>query len=233
MTRLRLRTANVYAANHQRNAAARAVRAGDPDAIGGQEAWWLAALAGYRRTAAHRAAGRNGAEVPVFVDNRHTYHGDGAYCVTPDLGSRVAPDRWISWQRFDVDEHRFAAIGSHVNAALQRPDGALATGPRIKWAEVHMRALVDEVRRHRGDGFEPLVFLDANYARRPGQRKLWRWSPHRALARAGLTWYSHRVDGIAVPTSARVLNAGPFHIPGSDHDGFELVVDIPRRDARN
>jgi hypothetical protein len=229
MTRLHLRTANVYVAN-RRQAEVPSALAG-VDVVGTQEAWWLSHVDAMSR---HRAdfAGRHSVQNAVFLDrDRLKYLGHGAFRVLDAIpGDKFAPERWVTWSRFAVDAHLFCLIDTHVDAVIQsRETGRLLKNARAVRARRHMIALGREIRRQRADGFDPLVTLDANYRRPPAGVRLWRWSPHSSFARAGLDYYARRIDGIAVPRGSRIVAAGPFDIPGSNHHGFELVADIPRR----
>lgn len=228
---MKIITANVYAFNREQEDASRVLEDSDAVAIGAQEAWRFTNLDGYSR---HRGDGGRGAlEVPIFLRKRDTaYLGHAGYRVTPDLGTSVAPDRWITWCRFRHDEHRFVLINTHVNAALQdRDTGELYQAARVEWAERHMRAVVAEVRRHRRDGFRPIVTGDFNYYPRAGQSEPWRWSPHVALTRIRMDYKSHRLDGIAVPSVLESTTAHDFDLPGSDHRAVSVHLDLPRKAA--
>lgn len=230
MTRLHIVTANVYTANKSENQAEDTLERRKGDVLLTQEGHWLARMSGYRLHRADRAGGdRHSTQNGVHVLQRHRYEGSGAYRVTDELeGDKFAPDRWITWSRFLVDGHPLCAISTHVNAVLQHKSGAMRSGPRIDQARRHMIQLGQEIRRQQADGWDVIVGLDSNYARRDGQRGLWRHSPHLTFRRAGLQYVPRRIDGIALPRRARVLHAGSFRVPGSDHQGFELTAEIPR-----
>lgn len=234
MTRVKIITANVYTANHSELQAREALESRGADLIGTQEAHWLAGLDGYKRHRPDWAGDRFSVHNAIFLSQVHRYEGHGGYRVTDTIeGDKFGPARWITWCRGLVDGHQLVHIDTHINAQIQnRTTGALHSGPRVDEARKHMRALVREIRRQRADGWDPVVTLDSNYARRDGQRRLWRHSPHRAFPRAGLLYLPRHIDGIAVPKGSTVQVAGPFDIPGSDHRGLELTVDIPRRRKR-
>lgn len=229
MTRIHVKTANVYVANRRKTDAADAFAADVADVIGTQESWWLHGIPGYRRFRAATLAGHHTVQNAIFLRSGYDYEGHGAYRVTHGIpGDKFAPDRWIVWLRFRAENgHRLCAIDTHINAVIQRRSGKLRPGPRLAQAEIQMRALYREIREQRAAGYDPIVTLDANYARKARQRRLWRWSPHRTFARAGLDYYAHGIDGIAVPRGSRIAEAGRYLIPGSNHAGFELIAEIP------
>lgn len=234
MTPLTIVSANVYTANRRRDECREVLEDLDADVIGAQEGWWLNSLLGFNRLRADYLGGRGAVEVPIFLARDLEYHGHGARYVHRDIpGSRVAKERWLSWCRFVKAGHRIALINGHINAALQQPDGDVYRADRVDLARRHMKAIVREVRRTKADGYLPFVTLDSNYRRRAGQDvdELWRWSPHVALDRVGLKWISHGLDGVAVPVEldvrASLRYPRDFVLPGSDHRGVRIDVDLP------
>lgn len=228
MTRLRVWSTNVYRNNPTLLQLVEQLEKGRADAIGAQEAFRVSSLMGYRRFRPDIAAGIQGTEVANFLPRPVDFRGEGAYRATRDLGDPRDHERWIVWTRWVQDGHRLVLINTHFNAGLQEvPSGALVDDPRVDEARRHMRTLLREIRRQLRDGWLPIVTGDFNYCRRREQSgRLWRWSPHRALRRAGLTYFSHGLDGIAVPRHVAVRRAGAFALLGSDHKGFELLVDL-------
>lgn len=225
-------SANVY--GHNRSAEQLRQRLEETGAvgIGGQEAFWLGHLVGYRRLCGDQ--GRGALEVPIYLRRDVTYLGHGAYKAKRDLGTPITPERWVTWARFRVGtSRRMVLINTHLDAALQNRDtGEILDAPRVDYAEGHMRMLAAEVRRQRRDGFLPFVTGDFNYfRRRPGQ-PLWRWSPQALMPRLDVSYHGHRLDGVGVPRGVAVLEAGPIALPGSDHDGVSVAVELPAAGGR-
>lgn len=235
MTRLRIVTANVDRKNPTLHATVAALEDTEADVIGTQEAWRISSLMGYHRFRCDAIAGPNGTEVALFLNRDLRYLGHGAYQGSRDTGRPIGHDRWIVWARFAKNGARFCAIGTHNNAEQQElPSGALVDGEHVDAAADLMHRLLLECRRQAKAGFVPIVTMDGNYARRREQTgRLWRWSPHRALSRAGLRYYPHGLDGIAVPETAEVLDRRPFILPGSPHAGLQLDVEITGGRPRN
>lgn len=229
---MKIITSNVYAWNREQDAAKQVLSDSAAVVIGAQEAWRFGEIEGYQRCGSRRG-GKPAQEVPIFLRDHGTrYLGGGAYMVKPDLGDSFTPERWITWIRFAHHGHRFAAINTHLDAALQnRETGEVYhSAARVEWAETHMRRLLREVRHQRRAGYKPIVTADFNYFPRKGQTELWRWSPHLALERARLHYEWHRLDGIGVPARMEHGNAHDFELPGSDHRSVSLVLHVPRKE---
>lgn len=226
--KLRVWAVNVYRKNPSLLQLRSRLEQGRADAIGCQEAVELAGVEGYRRFRCDIAAGAAGIEVANLLRRDADYRGHGAYQASDHTGDPVGHDRWIVWTRWVQGGHQLVLINSHFNAEVQDgPTGRLVKDRRVDEYRTHMRRLVREIRRQHVDGWLPIVTLDANYFRRRQQRgRLWRWSPHRALRRAGLTYLSHGLMGVAVPRSVAVLHAGTVKLPGADHPALEIVIEL-------
>lgn len=228
---MKIITANVYAHNRQMEDAKQTLEDTRAVVIGAQEAWRFGVMHGYSR---HDGDGERAClEVPIFLRREGTeYLGHGAYRVKPDLGASYTPERWITWLRFRHAGHQLVCINTHFDAVLQDPEsGDVHDAARVEWAAFQMRRLTAEVRKHRRDGFKPIVTGDFNYFPRPGQSEPWRWSPQVALTRNRLDYQWHRLDGIAVPSRLEATTAHDFVLPGSDHRAVYRHLDLPKRGA--
>lgn len=206
-------------------------------ALGLQEAWTadddlLRAMRDEYLLFSGGPAGKSGQEVPVLLSKKARYIGDGAYLVSdrvsPD-NKGIAPDRYLTWVRFEWKGVKYAIINMHPNAAVQNRDTGAPLSRKIKRVREFIRSmkeLEEEIQSQKADGYVPVVTGDLNYRVRPGVT-LWKWSPAAVFKRNGLAFHAEGLDYIAWQATklGKIrVNVIPASQTGSDHPW--LVADL-------
>lgn len=166
-----------------------------------------------------------GREVPVFLQKNEQirYLGDGAYLVSDRVdpsNSGIAPDRFLTWVRFEFKGRKYCLINIHPNAVVQnkKTGGFLKGLKRVREYKKSMRQLEQEIKAQQNDGFAVLVTGDLNW--RPIGQRVFKWSPVAVFERNGLEFVNVGVDYVAWQSNAFKMH-GKFVIPkgenGSDH----------------
>lgn len=235
---MRIVSANLYVGSKQKLKDARILDNLNALAYGLQEAWVgddeVKRVMGdeYDMFAAAEA-GKSGQEVAVLLRRAGvTYLGDGAYLVSdrvrPD-NRGVAPDRYLTWVRFEFRGKRYVLINMHPNAAVQNRETGRFLSRRIKRVAEYiksMKELEEEIVAQKADGFIPIVTGDLNF-RDIKAAALVRWSPTAVFKRAGMDYHDVGLDYVAWD-SRRLRATGRKTVPvgqtGSDHPW--VVVDL-------
>lgn len=182
----------------------------------------------YRRFG--RRTPRDARDVPLLIRRTLMFGSGLSIRMSPDLGTRVAPERWATRQRFHRAGVVVSAINTHVNAGIQDPQtgegrpntpGGQAAA-RHAWAIV---AMADEERQHH---CRPVITADGNYAVPRGNvhslDDAWAGSLPGALHAAG---YRVELDGVDLiawhPKDFALVRRDTVKVPGSDHGAAPRV----------
>lgn len=171
-------------------------------------------------------AGKSGSEVPILLRKKGTtYLGDGAYLVSnrvrPD-NKGVAPDRYLTWVRFEFRGKKYVLINMHPNAAVQNKKTGRFLSKKIKRVREYiksMKELEEEIKAQKADGFIPIVTGDLNF-RNIKAAALVHWSPTSVFNRNGMNFHAVGLDYVAWDSrrlSKKRIRVIPRSRTGSDH----------------
>lgn len=178
-------------------------------------------------------AGKSGREVPILLRKKGVnYLGDGAYLVSRRVKANntgIAPDRYLTWVRYEYKNKKYCLINMHPNAVVQNRNTGRFRSKKIKRVREYiasMKELQEEIRQQRRDGYTPIVTGDLNF-RDIKAAKLVRWGPVAVLKRCGMAYQAVGLDYVAwdkkrlAKKSSRVISASKT---GSDHPW--IVVNL-------
>lgn len=235
---MRIVSANLYVGSKQKLKDAQTLDGLNAVAYGLQEAWLgddevMKVMRDEYNLFAAGEAGKSGQEVAVLLRKAGvTYLGDGAYLVsdrTLPNNTGIAPDRYLTWVRYEFKGKKYVLINMHPNAAVQDK----ATGKflpkrivRVREYIKSMKELEEEIVSQKADGFIPIVTGDLNF-RDIKLAAAARWSPTAVFKRNGMDFQAVGLDYVAWD-ARRLTKRGMKVIPtsqtGSDHPW--LVVDL-------
>lgn len=235
---MRIVSANLYVASKQKFKDAQILDSLNAVAYGLQEAWQgddevMKVMRDRYDLYAASEAGKSGQEVPILLRKRGVaYLGDGAYLVSdrvsPD-NKGIAPDRYLTWVRYEFGGKKYVLINMHPNAAVQDKRTGRSLSRKIKRVKgfiKSMRELDEEIKSQKADGFIPIVTGDLNF-RDIKSAELFRWSPTAVFNRNGMSFQAVGLDYVA--WDADSLAKRRLHIiqsseTGSDHPW--IVIDL-------
>lgn len=228
---MKIVTANLYVGSKQKLKDARILDGLNAVAYGLQEAAYgddevMRVMRDEYHLFAAGEAGKSGQEVPVLLRKKGvTYLGDGAYLVSnrvrPD-NKGIAPDRYLTWVRYEYEGKKYVIINMHPNAAVQNKNTGRALSRKLKRVRQYiksMKELQEEIQAQKADGFIPIVTGDLNF-RDIKSAALFRWSPTAVFKRADMDFQAVGLDYVA--WDARRLTKRGMKViqssqTGSDH----------------
>lgn len=178
-------------------------------------------------------AGKSGQEVAVLLQKAGTtYLGDGAYLVSdrvrPD-NRGIAPDRYLTWVRYEYKGKKYCLINMHPNAAVQNRETGRFLSKKLKRVQEYiksMKELEEEIVAQKADGFIPIVTGDLNFRDIKAAASV-RWSPTAIFNRNNMHYQAVGLDYVAwdarrlTKTRIKIIQSSQT---GSDHPW--IVVDL-------
>jgi len=220
---------NVYVRNPTLALALWRLRHYGADLIGISEGYRIRA-GGLRYRRFGRRTPRDARDVPILLRRALDVGSGMSVRMSPDLGTRVAPERWATRRRFHKGGAVVSAINTHLNAAIQDPrtGAGRPDTPGGRAAAEHAAQIVALADVERATGCRPVVTADGNYAVPRGDVRTlddaWKGSLPGALHAAG---YRVELDGVDViawhPRDFEMIARDTVPVPGSDHGAAPRV----------
>lgn len=235
---MRIVSANLYVGSKQKSKDAKRLDSLNAVAYGLQEANTgtdevLRVMRDEYHLFAAAEAGKSGREVPVLLRKRGVkYLGDGAYLIShrdrPN-NKGIAPDRYLTWVRYEFQGKKYCLINLHPNAAVQNKKTGRFLSKKIKRVREYiksMKELEEEIKAQKADGFIPIVTGDLNF-RDIKAAALVRWSPVAVFKRNNMDFQAVGLDYVAwdrrrlTKRKMKIIQASQT---GSDHPW--IVLDL-------
>lgn len=235
---MRIVSANLYVGSKQKLKDARILDGLNAVAYGLQEAAYgtdevMRVMRDEYHLFAGSEAGKSGSEVPILLRKKGTtYLGDGAYLVSNRVrpnNKGIAPDRYLTWVRYEFSGKKYVIINMHPNAAVQNRNTGKPLRKKLKRVREYiksMKELEEEIKSQRADGFIPIVTGDLNYRVRKGVT-LWKWSPAAVFKRNNLDYINTGLDYVAYDKNRLAKRRSkiiPTSKTGADHPW--IVADL-------
>lgn len=235
---MRIVSANLYVGSKQKLKDARILDGLNAVAYGLQEATYgtdevMRVMRDEYHLFAGSEAGKSGSEVPILLRKRGvTYLGDGAYLVSNRVrpnNKGIAPDRYLTWVRYEFGGKKYVIINIHPNAAVQNKKTGKFLSKKIKRVREYiksMKELEEEIKAQKADGFIPIVTGDLNF-RDIKSAAFVRWSPTAVFKRNGMEFQAVGLDYVAWDSrrlTKKRLKVIQSSQTGSDHPW--IVVDL-------